>query len=117
MTTFSNVLDTDELVTEISSDYASRIFRIRIGTLATVVTIQIGLGKNQVGKYSYSSSHAIKTPEQFAPYNSSIFFGDTPEEALKKAIRDLTVFYEAAEQAGCKPDETWLVPNRSANAV
>ena len=116
MSTFSNVLDTD-LVTEISSDYESRIFRIQVGTLATEVTIKIGLRPNQIGRYTYSSSHAIKTPKQLAPYNSNIFFGDTPEDALAKAIDDLTFFYRTAERAGCEPDESWLVPNRSTNGM
>lgn len=65
------------------------------------------------GRYEYTVSHAIQTPEQLGPYLSSIPYGDTPEEALAKAIDDLTLFYSAGVRAGHEPAESWLVRRRS----
>ena len=111
MPTFAEVLDAD-LVTPVSSDTASCIFRIRIGTLATVITISVSRQSSR-GSYAYEASHAIRTPEQMGPYLSSIPYGDTPEEALAKAIDDLTIFYSVGVRSGHQPAESWLVRRRS----
>ena len=108
MPTFAEVLGGD-LVTPVSSDMASRIFRIRIGTLSTEITIRIGKRRGSSGRYEYKASHAIRTPEQMGPYFSSIPYGDTPQEALAKAIDDLTIFYSVGVRAGHEPAESWLV--------
>ena len=112
MTTFSEVLDAD-FVTPVSCDEGSRTFKIRIGTLATVITIRIGKHAGSPGRYEYTVSHAIHNPEQLGPYLSSIPYGDTPEEALAKAIDDLTIFYSAGIRRGHEPAESWLVRRRS----
>ena len=111
MPTFADVLEGD-LVTPVGSDVAARTFRIRIGSLATVITIRVGKRRGPHGRYEYTASHAIRTPEQLGPYLSSVPFGDTPEEALAKAIDDLTIFYSAGVEAGHEPAESWLVPRR-----
>ena len=112
MPTFAEVLEAD-LVTPVSSDIASQTFKIRIGTLATVITIRISKRRGSAGRYEYTVTHAIRTPEQLGPYISSIPHGDTPEEALAKAIDDLTIFYSLGVRAGHKPAESWLVRRRS----
>ena len=111
MPTFSEVLD-EALVTPVRSDAASGTFDIRIGALATVITIRIGKQRGSNGRYEYKTSHAIRTPEQVCPYLSSIPYGDTPEEALGKAIDDLTIFYSVGVRAGHEPAESWLVRRR-----
>ena len=111
MPTFAEVLEAD-FVTPVSSDVASRTFRIRVGALATVITIKIGKRRGPHGRYEYKASHAIRTPEQMGPYLSSIPYGDTPEEALAKAIDDLTIFYSVGVRAGHEPAESWLVRRR-----
>ena len=112
MRTFAEVLDTD-LVTAVSSDIASRTFRIRIGALRTVITIRISQRRGPHGRFEYKASHAIRTPSQMGPYLSSIPYGDTPEDALAKAIDDLTIFYSVGVRAGHQPAESWLVRRRS----
>ena len=112
MPTFAKVLEAD-LVTLVSSDIAAGTFEIRVGTLATVITIRISKRRGSTGRYEYTVSHAIRTPEQLGPYLSSIPYGDTPEEALAKAIDDLTIFYSVGVRAGHKPAESWLVRRRS----
>ena len=87
----------------------SETVQTAIGTLAGVITIRIDKRRTTRGKYEYKVSHAIRTPEQLGPYLSSIPFGDTPQEALAKAIDDLTIFYSLGVQAGHEPAEDWLV--------
>ena len=111
MPSFAEVLEGD-LVTSVSSDIASRTFKIRIGTLTRVITIRVSKRRGPHGRFEYTASHAIRTPEQLGPYLSSIPFGDTPEEALAKAIDDLTIFYSVGVRAGHEPDESWLVRRR-----
>ncbi len=67
MSTFAEELER-ELVAVVSSDPASRTFRIKIGALNTVITIRVGKRRGTHGRYEYSVSHAIRTPEQAGPY-------------------------------------------------
>jgi len=108
MSTFAEELERD-LVTVVSSDTESRTFRIKIGTLATVITIRISKRRGPNGRYEYTVSHAIRTPKQAGPYLSSIPFGETPEAALGKAIDDLMIFYSLGVRDGYEPAEGWLV--------
>ena len=108
MSKFSDVL-TNDLITVVDADERSRTFRVRIGKLRTVVTIRVAGGATQ-GRYEYTASHAIRTPEQLAPYYTSVPFADTPALALAKAASDLTMFYSVATRLGHRPQESWLVP-------
>ena len=107
MHSFADALEND-LVTVVTSDERSRTFRIRIGILATVVTIRVAHRRTN-GMYEYTPSHAIHTPEQFAPYYTSVPYGDTPADALAKALSDFTTFYSVATRLGHVPAESWLV--------
>jgi hypothetical protein len=64
-------------------------------------------------EWEYTSSHWIKTPTQIGVYTPSAPFGSSPQAAIEKAIRDYTVFYSGAVNAGHAPNPSWLVPSRS----
>lgn len=113
MRTFDEVLDND-LITVVSADERAGRFEVRIGTLPTIVLIEISRRRTANGQFEYSASHAIQTPKQFAPYYTSLPYGATPPEALAKALDDFAIFYELGVRAGHRPSETWLVPRSSA---
>ena len=104
---FSDALNND-LVTVVDADEGSRTFRVRIGVLRTIVTIDVA-DRPTRGRYRYTASHAIHTPEQLAPYYTSVPFGDTPGGALSKALSDFTTFYSVAVRLGHRPADQWLV--------
>ena len=84
-------------------------FVVRIGSLETPVTIELGrFMKSERTKFRLS--HAIKTPLQAGPYRTSLPFGDDPGYALHRAIDGLASWYEKAVEEGHEPSEDWLVP-------
>ena len=85
-------------------------FAIRIGSLKTIVYID--LGRVRSGETTkFRVSHAIHTPVQAGAYRTSIPTGDDWEYALHRAVQGLLSYYKDAVEAGHQPKETWLVSN------
>jgi hypothetical protein len=103
--TIENALDT-ELVHLVQRDDTTNTYRIRIGDLKTIVTIRLKLIRKDW--VEFTRSHAMKTPEQIAPYRSESF-ESSPGYALKKAITGLTQYYREGVKEGHSPNEGWLV--------
>jgi len=99
----------DELVTVVSREDAKETYHILIGELKTIVTIKLSSKGNTSGTF-FSTSHAIKTPDQITPYNTSRPWGDTPAYALHQAISGLTDYYGTAFKNRHSPSEDWLHP-------
>ena len=106
MWTFDTALE-DDFVTVLGRDDEAGTFEFRIGTLETVVTVELGrfMESNMT---KFVRSHAIKTPQQMGPYIPSKTFEDHPVVALRTAISSLTQYYRAAVRAGYEPHEGWL---------
>ena len=106
--TFDEVLD-DELVTVVERNDEMGEFVVRIGTLRTPVSIDLGRFMT-TERTKFRLSHVIKTPMLAGPYRTSLPFGDDPGYALHKAIAGLTSYYRQAIEEGHDPCEDWLVP-------
>ena len=106
--TFDEVLD-NELVDVIDRNDEMGEFVVRIGSLATPVTIELGRFMNSE-RTKFTLSHVIQTPLQAGPYRTSRPFDDDPGYALHRAIEGLTSWYEQAVAKGHEPSEDWLVP-------
>lgn len=61
--------------------------------------------------YHFEVSHHVHTPEQAAPYYTSITSAETENSAIERAISTTTSFIKSAIQAGREPSESWLIPN------
>lgn len=83
-------------------------FAIKIGTLKTVIFIELGRYRTSETT-KFFVSHAIHTPGQDAPYKTSKPFADGWAYALHRAVNNLTSYYKDAVAAGHKPAESWLV--------
>ena len=98
----------DDLVTVLERRDEEGIFKVRIGTLKTPVSIRLcrfalrDMTRVQV-------SHAVKTPDQGTPYSVNDQIENNPAEALKMAVFRLTLQYREAVIAGHTPSEDWLV--------
>ena len=106
--TFDGVLDND-LLTLVCGDVSSGTFKFRVGTLKTVITINLS-SPTDSDRTTFRRSHAIKTPSQAGPYLPSLDFADYPAYALHRAITSITDYYKQAEEDGHTPTEDWLVP-------
>ena len=84
-------------------------FEIQIGSIPTIVTIELGRHMNS-DETKVIVSHAIHTPVQAGPYRTGRPYWDDPEYALQQTISGLTDYYNQAVSAGHSPDVTWLVP-------
>ncbi len=85
-------------------------FAVRIGSLETIVSIE--LGRFWTSEHTkFSVSHSIHTPLQVAPYRSSHTFGDYWAYALHRALDSLLSYYRQAVTDGHMPCEAWLVKN------
>jgi hypothetical protein len=85
-------------------------FAVKIGVLQTIVFIE--LGRFQTSEMTkFNLSHAIHTPTQAGPYQTSAPFGDYWAHALHLAVDGLTSYYRQAVGAGHLPHEGWLVKN------
>lgn len=85
-------------------------FAIRIGALTTDVFIE--LGRFRTGATTkFRVSHSIHTPEQDAPYRTSLPIADYWEAALNRAVDGLLFYYRMAVRSGHLPQESWLVEN------
>jgi len=83
-------------------------YRVRVGALETIVTIR--LRSTWGTRTSFKQSHVIRTPEQQVPFWSCVAEGETPGDALRRAIDGLTTYYRRAVLHGYTPTEDWLVP-------
>ncbi len=105
---FDEVLD-NELVHVIERSDEMGVFVIRVGSLETPVTIELGRFMNSE-RTKFTLSHVIKTPLQAEPYRTSLTFSDDPVHALCRAIDGLTSWYKEAVRKEHEPSEDWLVP-------
>src|SRR5690242_15236087 len=96
----------DPPITVVARDDDRGLYRFTLGSLRTIVTIQLYPREN--GWADFSCSHAIKTPEQAGPYHGSRRYGESPGLALHQAISGLTQFYRIGVEAGHSPREDWL---------
>ena len=106
--TFDEVLD-NGLVEVIERNDEMGVFVVRVGSLETPVTIELGRFMNSE-RTKFTLSHVIKTPLQAGPYRTSLPFGDDPGYALHRAIDGLASWYKQAVKEGHEPSEDWLVP-------
>ena len=83
-------------------------YLVRLGALETIVTIK--LRSTWGTRTAFKQSHVIRTPEQQVPFWSCVAEGQTPAEALRRAIEGLTTYYRRAVLHGYTPTEDWLVP-------
>ena len=84
-------------------------FAIRIGSLKTLISIELGRHMDS-DETKVIVSHAIHTPVQMDPYRTSRPYWDDPQYALEQTVRGLTDYYQQAVKAGHTPAESWLVP-------
>lgn len=109
--TFDDVLE-NCLVTVVSRDDKKGIFKIKIGTLDTTITIKVNQRKSVNRQYLYHVSHGIQTPIQHGPYFSSVCWGPTRPLSLHKAIEDFLVYYKKAIKDNYDPESEWLVASK-----
>lgn len=100
----------DDLITVVSRDDTSGLYKVKVGDLSTVVTITLKRQPN-TRRTDFRVSHAIHTPMLNGPYHTSLPFGDDAAHALHSAITGLTMWYHQALEKGHKPIESWLVGN------
>ena len=87
-------------------------YDFRLGTLPQTITIRLfwGISSRRVES---QQSHFLQTPAQHGPYTAEPSHGENEDEALRNAVAPLIAFYEYAILEGFKPEDTWLVPNKS----
>ncbi len=86
-------------------------YAFNLGELPTQVRIRVyqPLGK---GGAEVEQSHHIQTPLQQSPsFGDDIDFKD-PAAAVRATVEQFTQHYQAAVDAGHRPDPDWLFPNR-----
>lgn len=113
--TIDQALD-DPLITIIERDDNSGYFRVTLGTLKTAIDICLSFRSDE-GRWFFAQGHAIKTPDQDAPYLTSCPWNDYPTAALQQAIEGLTWYYKWAVAEGMAPDKSWLVPRDASPAL
>jgi hypothetical protein len=106
---FDKVLNNEPLVTVENRIDEWGTFEVRIGSIPTIVTIELGRHMYS-DETKVSVSHVIHTPPQAGPYRTSRTFWDDPEYALLMTLSGLTQYYNAAVRAGHTPSSSWLVP-------
>lgn len=85
-------------------------FEIQIGSIPTIVTIELGRHMES-DETKVWASHSIHTPLQAGPYRTSRPYWDDPAYALQQTISAMTDWYDQAVKAGHQPKESWLVEN------
>lgn len=98
----------DDLVDVVERDDNKAIYVVRFGPLTTTVTITLELDRLNQTTY-FTQSHGIKTPVQGEPYWTSFPGGDSPGNALHKAIWGFTMNFRTAVELGHTPSEDWFV--------
>ncbi|MGJ4888840.1 hypothetical protein ACQR1Y_11630 [Bradyrhizobium sp. HKCCYLRH3099] len=96
----------DDLVQVELRDDRKGIYVLRFGSLQTKVKITLRRGRGK--ETAYTQSHAIETPIQAGPYWTSLPSGNSPGDALHKAISGFTMYYTKAVEGGHSPSEDWL---------
>jgi hypothetical protein len=87
-------------------------YQFRVGDLETRIHVRL-LEDVRGNGVHFEQSHFIHTPTQGGPYATSRPWGDDEGYALHQAVTSITLYYRQAVDAGHKPQESWLVPNRS----
>ncbi len=105
---FNNALN-DPLVTVENRIDDWGTFEIRIGSIPTVISIELGRHMTS-DETKVWVSHAIHTPVQAGPYRTSRPYWDDPEYALQQTISGFTEYYNQGVKAGHTPSASWLVP-------
>lgn len=98
----------DDLVTVEERNDTIGSYAIRVGTLKTLVFIELRRLLNS-DHIEFNVSHSIHTPVQAGPYRTSRTFEDDAAYALHRAVDGLTTYYRQAVSAGHTPQESWLV--------
>ena len=97
-------------VSVVHKDESAGLYMVRIGALKTIVTIRLSPLKDTPYTH-FTQSHAIKTPDQDAPYRTSRPWNDYPAAALHQVLDGLLSHYFAATEIDkLQPEESWLVP-------
>lgn len=104
---FDNAL-ASPLIKVISRDDVWGSFKIKVGTIPTVVRIELRRQMNG-DKTKALVSHAIHAPAQLGKYHENHPMRDNPEYALRRAITSLTDQYKQAVEDGHSPSADWLV--------
>ena len=107
--TVDEALD-DDLIHVIDRHDEVGTFTVRLGSLETPITIELGRFQSSE-ETKFWVSHAIKTPSQHDPYTPSVFYKPSWGDALQEAVSSLTMYYRIAVRDGHKPEESWLVRN------
>ncbi len=105
--TFSRAL-AKPLIETVTRNDEKGLFQVRIGTIATVITIVVlSLGD---GTYVTTQDYAIKTDLQSGPYRVRYTIYEIPGEALDNALSTYRSYYKLALRHGYEPKSSWLVP-------
>lgn len=107
--TIDNALENDTIHI-VERDDAMGFYSFTVGTLSTVVTVEVSRLPNSENA-AYRLSHCIHSPTQATPYRQSRPYWDDVPYALHRAISSITDYYREAVRAGHTPAESWLVPN------
>lgn len=100
----------DKDITLIEQNDAMGEYVLTIGQLETPVVVTIRrLPHDET--FEFRTSHAIKTPTQLTPYNTSQPFEKDYAYALHRAVSGLTEYYREGTIAGHQPNVDWLVKN------
>jgi hypothetical protein len=92
----------------IDFDETQGVYRFRIGLLQQPITIRLHRQCN--GRWWASRSHAIKTPDQLSAYRGSFRSYDSVDQALRREVSAISLYYRLAVKNGYQPHEDWLRP-------
>jgi hypothetical protein len=96
------------LIEIVSRNDEQGVFQVRVGAIATVVTIKLFALED--GRYLTTQDYAIKAGGQAGPYEVRYTPCVIPGDALDNAISTYSFYYKLALRHGYKPDSSWLVP-------
>jgi hypothetical protein len=98
-----------KLITVESLDRVAGIVKFRLGIIPTVITARIV--KRTSTKYILEVSHKIATTCQ-PKIGYMPAFCSSPSEALRELVSAFCQEYASAVDSGCRPEASWLVPNK-----
>lgn len=73
-------------------------------------TVWFRVVEHEDGRFSCDQSHGILTPTQAGPYFGGDI-ADTAEDALRRTVHGMLMFYNGAKKAGHEPSQGWFVPH------
>ena len=73
--------------------------------------IRVKIEEDPDGRFHFSQSHYIQTPEQAKPYVTSRTFESTADAALDRAVDAITCHYDSAVRHGYTPKYNWFKRN------